>query len=162
MPRADLVAVLDSGQLQQIGRPIEVVLAPADATVARIVGYQNVFSGSSGTDGAVRSGPFDLGISGTTEAGPVTVAVWATGIVLGPPGGHGLPAVVRTVTPGPGRWDVRLDAPPPLVAHLPYGTQPPRIGQPVTVTLKPDHEVVIPDNRSRAAPNRGRSTDASR
>ncbi len=49
-------------------------LAPADATVARIVGYHNVRSGVVGTDGTVRCGAVDLGINGTAAPGPVTVA----------------------------------------------------------------------------------------
>jgi ABC-type Fe3+/spermidine/putrescine transport system ATPase subunit len=106
---ADIVAVLVEGELRQLAAPADLTSAPADATVARLVGYENLFDG---------------------------LAVWAAGVRLGPPG-DGMTATVLRVTPGPGRWEVALDGPTPLRAHLPLSDAPPAPGERVGITLDP-------------------------
>ena len=53
---ADRVAVLVEGHLRQVATPLEVIASPGDATVARLVGYENVLDVVVDERGDVRVG----------------------------------------------------------------------------------------------------------
>ena len=53
---ADRVAVLVEGRLRQVATPLEVIETPGDATVARLVGYENVLDVVVDERGDVRVG----------------------------------------------------------------------------------------------------------
>ena len=131
---ADQIAVLDAGTARQLGPPADVFRAPADARVARIVGYQNLLPVEIDPDGVVRlSGQRVATTTRPIEAAPATLAVWAAGVEVGPPGTDAVVATVDAVTPGPGRWEVTLACGPRIVAHVRNDQPPPRRGEQVGV-----------------------------
>ena len=116
---ADRVAVLVEGHLRQIATPHEVIASPANATVARLVGYENVLDVVVDERGDVRVGSAAVLRGSGAAAGPAVLAAWAAGLepVLHPIGGQ--PFLVDRVRPGQGRWQVELRGAAPLTAHLP-------------------------------------------
>ena len=140
---ADQVAVLDGGRVRQLGTPAEVFAGPADERVARIVGYQNLVPIEVRGDGMVHLGGQDLGVTTDQPPGPATLAVWATGIDLAPPGPEDRSARVRSVVPGPGRFEVVVDCGPRLVVHLRADAQPPRPGDRVAVRVHPGLSAIV-------------------
>ena len=147
---AGRVAVLVDGAIRQLATPDALLRAPADATVARLVGYENVLEGEAGDHGEVLVGGRPTGLTCPAGAGAVTVAAWAAGVLLEPPGGPGLPATATHVSPGPGRWEVGLAAPMPLRAQVPFGTSPPRPGQSFAIRLDPARAAVLTGGQSTA------------
>ena len=103
---ADRVMVLVDGGIRQLSDPATLVRRPVDATVARLVGYENVLS----------------------EPG----AIWATDVRIGT---GPLQAVVERVSLGPGRWEVVMTAHETLHAHLPLDQVPPQVGERVSVSF---------------------------
>ncbi len=73
---SDRVVIMNRGEIEQIGRPIDIYKNPASRYVADFVGTSNFFEG--GLNGGVLSGPgFELEVSGPagTGSGPVTGAI---------------------------------------------------------------------------------------
>jgi len=103
---ADRVMVLVGGRIRQLSDPGTLVRRPVDATVARLIGYENVLS----------------------ETG----AVWASDVRIGT---GPLQAVVERVSLGPGRWEVVMTAHETLHAHLPLDHAPPQVGERVGVSF---------------------------
>jgi ABC-type sulfate/molybdate transport systems ATPase subunit len=103
---ADRVMVLVGGGVRQLSDPATLVRRPVDATVARLVGYENVVS----------------------ESG----AIWASDVRIGT---GPLQAVVERVSLGPGRWEVVMTAHETLHAHLPLDQEPPQVGERVSVSF---------------------------
>jgi hypothetical protein len=66
---------------------------------------------------------------------------------LNPEEGAPLRAIVKRVSPGPGRWEVTLDAGETLTAHLALDRPVPPVGHEVGVLIDESHAVVIPDRR---------------
>jgi len=146
---ADRVAVLVHGAIRQLDTPEALMRDPADAMVARLVGYENLLEAEVGDGGAVEVAGRPTGLHCTAGAGPTIVAVWAAGVQLRPPGAPGIPATVEHVSPGPGRWEITLAAPMALRAHVPLGASPPRPGERLAVALDPALAAVL------ASPRRG-------
>jgi ABC-type sulfate/molybdate transport systems ATPase subunit len=142
---ADRVAVLAEGAIRQLGDPASVVQRPADATVATLVGYDNVLPVSIDASGDVLIGGTPCGLPTTgAPPGPATLAAWGAAIRIAPPDTGPLRASVERVSPGPGRWDVILAVGETLCAHLPLDEEPPGRGQAVAVRIDPKHVTVIP------------------
>lgn len=142
---ADQVAVLDAGMVIQLGTPADVFRSPADPRVARIVGYQNLLPVEIEPDGAVRlRGQRVATTTRRMAGGPVTLAVWAAGVLVGPPGTGAVVATVDAVTPGPGRWEVSLDCGSRLVAYVRSDQPPPHRGEQVGLRLLPELLAVVP------------------
>ena len=137
---ADRVAVLVGGAIRQLAEPQHVLRQPADAAVARLVGYENVLSARIDRAGEVLVGGKPCGLR--SDHGPeeeVTVAAWATAIRLGPPGDATLEATVEHVAAGPGRWEVGLRSEQvTLRAHLPLPASPPAPGERRSVRVDRD------------------------
>ncbi len=142
---ADRVAVLVDGAVRQLGEPAAVVQQPADATVARLVGYDNVLPVRIDGSRRVHFGGAPCGLVATTAPGPATVAAWGSAIRIGRPVGSSLVATVERVAPGPGRWDVVVRAGQNLHAHLALDETPPQVGDAVAVRFDPAHATVVPD-----------------
>jgi ABC-type sulfate/molybdate transport systems ATPase subunit len=139
---ADRVAVLCDGVICQLDTPSALVRRPADATVAKLVGYDNVIPVETDKAGQV----FIAGVRCGLAAHPsrrATLAAWGAAIGMGPPGRGPLKATVERVSPGPGRWEVVLVAGETLRAHLPLDSAPPRTNEVVSVTIDPAHATVI-------------------
>ena len=94
--------------------------------------------------GVVRLGGQPVAGARTQKPGPATLAVWATGVGLGPTADSQAVASVRTVVPGPGRWEIVLDGGPTLVAHVSADTAPPNPGDRVGLRLNPDLCTIVP------------------
>lgn len=141
---AHTVAVLDAGTIRQLGTPTDVFRAPADARVARIVGYQNLLAVEVEPGGVVRLRGHPIATTMPSAGGPATLAVWAAGVQVGPPGTGAVVATVEAVTPGPGAWEVVLDCGSRMVAHVRNDQAPPRRGEQVGLRLLPELVAVVP------------------
>ena len=85
---ADRVVVLRDGRVRQVGRPVDVWRAPADAFVARFLGFGNVF------DADVRGGSVDSPWGSiTTDRGrrAATLVIRPDGLRFAPKVWPGLP-----------------------------------------------------------------------
>ena len=99
------MAVLCDGVICQLDTPSALVRRPADATVAKLVGYDNVIPVETDKAGQV----FIAGVRCGLAAHPsrrATLAAWGAAIRMGPHGRGPLKATVERVSPGPGRWEV--------------------------------------------------------
>jgi ABC-type sulfate/molybdate transport systems ATPase subunit len=134
---ADRVAVLVEGAIRQIDDPSRVVREPADATVARLVGYENVMRGRIGRDGQILLAGRPCGLTSDRPPGEVTVAAWATAVRLAPHREGSLDATVDHVAAGPGRWEIVLAGGEALRAHLPLSEPPPAPGERRSISLDP-------------------------
>ena len=144
---ADSVAALTDGAIRQLSDPASIVRQPADAAVARLVGYENVLPAQIDTGGQVLIGGTPSGLTTTTAPGSATLAAWATAIHLVSPDSAPLRATVERVSQGPGRWEIALAGSERLRAHLPFERRPPRPGDLVAVRIDPPRSVVIPAPR---------------
>ena len=141
---ADSIAALTDGAIRQLSDPASIVRQPADATVARLVGYENVLPVEIDAGGRVLIGGAPSGVITTTAPGSAVLAAWATAIHLVAPGSAPLRATVERVSQGPGRWEIALAGNEKLRAHLPFERPPPRTGDHVAVRVDPPRAVVIP------------------
>ncbi len=149
---ADRVAVLTGGRIRQLGEPTSVVRQPVDASVALLVGYENVIPVQIDASGQVLVNGAPCGVSATTDPGPATLATWGTAVRLGPADGAPMGAVVTRISPGAGRSEVTLDAGETLIAHLALDQPTPPVGDHVGVLIDETHAVVIPNRRDPASP----------
>jgi ABC-type Fe3+/spermidine/putrescine transport system ATPase subunit len=161
MAMADVLAVMDLGRIVQFGPAHELYSRPADVFVARLLGPTNLLQGQVDSPpgdhrGEVivrtplgrliaQSGP---GMPG--QGSPVTISVrpeslTASSIV--PPGWNRFPATVERIVfrgelrqihaRGPGDWPV-------LISVLQSQSQGVREGQGLTLSVAPEHVVVLP------------------
>ncbi len=140
---ADRVAILTDGLMRQLAEPVAVLREPADATVARLIGYENVIAVEVDSSGRVLIGGAPCpGFTGAPGAS--VLAAWASAIRLGPAARDaGLLATVEKVAAGPGRWEVLLSGPAELRAHLPLDQVPPREGERVEVEIETSGATLI-------------------
>jgi ABC-type sulfate/molybdate transport systems ATPase subunit len=134
---ADRIAVLVVGELRQVAPANDLVRHPADAAVARLVGYENVIDVHIDDDGNVLVAGHPTGLTAPPGRRPATLAIWANAIHVGDPHDNGLPATVARVTTGPGRHELTLDAGPMLNVHVPLGPPPLEPGTEVSLALDP-------------------------
>lgn len=158
---ADRIAVMDLGRVVQSGTPAEVYNRPADAFVARLLGPTNLVQGQvegTGARGeAVVRTPFGRLIGQTSveaadlpPGAPVTVSIRPGSLSVGPsvpPGSNRFPATVERLVflgevrqvhlRGPGDWPV-------MALTLQGPSQALREGQSLTVSVPPEHVVVLP------------------
>ena len=144
---ADSVAALTDGAIRQLSDPASFVRRPADGTVARLVGYENVIPAQIDADGQVLIGGAPSGVTTTTAPGSATLAAWATAIQLVSPDSAPLRATVERVSHGPRYWEIALAGRERLRAHLPLERSPPLPGDVVGVCIDPPRSVVIPAPR---------------
>jgi len=140
---ADRVAVLVDGALHQLAGPSRVLRDPCDATVARLVGYDNVIPGRIDRDGELLVAGRPCGIRSDRPPGDVTVAAWATAVRLAPPRDGSFEATAEHVCVGPGRWEVVLTGEQTVRAHLPLAGAPPQPGDRYAVRLDPELTTLI-------------------
>jgi ABC-type Fe3+/spermidine/putrescine transport system ATPase subunit len=141
---ADRVVVLVEGRVHQVGAPEALSRCPADASVAALVGYDNLVDAAVEPDGTVCLGPARTGLTCGRAPGPVTVAVFANGVRLVGGDGPGLPMRVSRVTPGPGHRDVRLEGAVSLDARVPLHEPAPVVGDDTRVAFDPRLSAVLP------------------
>jgi ABC-type sulfate/molybdate transport systems ATPase subunit len=144
---ADRVAVLVGGDLRQAAPGDELVSSPADAAVARLVGYENVVDVEVDDGGKVLLAGRPTGLTAHPGRRPATLAVWAAAIAVRERERAPLRAVVEHVSTGPGRHELTLDAGVPLRAHLPLGAPPPPPGSEVSLDLDTTQAAVLESDR---------------
>jgi ABC-type sugar transport system ATPase subunit len=127
---ADRLAVLDAGQLLQVGPPDQVVLRPASRRVAGLVGYLGFVPVRPGPGGSVAAAPGDAG-------GPeLTAGIHPERVRPGshPDQGLVLTGTVTAVRPAGAGWEADLRAgPATLVCRL--TERPGAAGDQLTVTV---------------------------
>ena len=158
---ADRLAVLDLGRILQSGTPQELYSRPLDVFVARMLGPTNLLQGQVETQVTEAKGEVvvrtPLGrligqmIPGRTGEGtPVTISVRPETVSLGPStpaGWNRFPATVERIifrgelrqihTRGPGDWPI-------IVSALQSQSLNLREGQSLTLSVAPEHVVVLP------------------
>ena len=98
---ADRIAVLVDGAYASSATPPMVLRQPADATVARLLGYDNVLAVEVDPERQVLLGGVRAA-SRPPRPGPATLAAWAAAFRITPPGAAPLQATVERVPKGPG------------------------------------------------------------
>jgi ABC-type sulfate/molybdate transport systems ATPase subunit len=131
----DRVAVLVDGDLRQVAPAAELVAHPADAAVARLIGYENVIDVHVDVDGIVLAAGRPTGLTAAPGPRSAAVAIWAGAVHVRARDEAPLPATVARVTTGPGFHHVTLDAGIPVRAHLPLTQLPPQAGTEVAIEL---------------------------
>jgi ABC-type sulfate/molybdate transport systems ATPase subunit len=134
---ADRIAVLVAGELRQVAPAHDLVTRPADAAVARLVGYENVIDVHVDDDGNVLAAGHPTGLTAPPGRRSATLAIWANAIHVRDPRDDGLPATVARVTTGPGRHELTLDTGLRLHAHIPLTPPPPEPGTEVSLDIDP-------------------------
>jgi ABC-type sulfate/molybdate transport systems ATPase subunit len=132
---ADRVAVLVEGQLRQTARGAELVSTPADADVARLIGYENVIDVHIDDGGNVLIAGRRTGLAAPPGNRSATLAIWANAVHVHGPRERPLTATVDRVATGPGRHELTLHAGLTIRAHLPLTTPPPDPGTEISVEL---------------------------
>lgn len=145
---ADRVVVLVGGLVHQVGSPDVLNRRPADASVAALVGYDNLVEAVVEPDGRVCVGGVPTGLTSEGPTGATVAAVFAGGVrVVQDRGASGVPMRVARVAPGPGHRVVSLvglDGAVSLVAHVPPDSPAPDVGAEVVVTFDPVLSAVLP------------------
>ena len=141
---ADRVVVLVDGSVHQVGTPDALTLRPADASVAALVGYDNLVDATVRPDGSVLVGGAPTGLVHRGPVGAATVAVFACGVRLVDADRTGLPVRVTRVTPGPGYRVVALEGAVSLLAQLPIGCPAPLPGDTARVVFETALSAVLP------------------
>jgi molybdate transport system ATP-binding protein len=142
---ADRVGVLIDGELRQLGPTAEVFARPADAEVARVLGWHNLLPVAS-WDGRTARGDW-----GTLRLGPREPAARADVIAIPPDGPrlnaeHGLPVVIQWVIDMGGyhALSCRLSDHSPLRVHLPRSAPCPEPGTRTWLDIPADSVIPLP------------------
>lgn len=141
---ADRVVVLVDGRVRQVGSPDVLNRFPADASVAALVGYENLVDAYVETDGSVLVGQTQTGLTYRELTGPVVVAVFANGVRIVGADAPGLPIRITRVTPGPGHRAVALEGTVSLLAQMPINGSSLSVGDEVKVDFDPALTAVLP------------------
>jgi ABC-type Fe3+/spermidine/putrescine transport system ATPase subunit len=166
---ADRLAVMDLGRIIQVGTPQELYNRPIDVFVARLLGPTNLLQGQLESHGADLKGEVVVRtpvgrligqmIPGQTPPGaPVTISVRPDTLSLGPTipaGWNRFPATIERIVfrgelrhvqaRGPGDWPI-------VVSAIQSQSQGVREGQSLTLSVAPEHVVVLPGKFSVAKP----------
>jgi ABC-type Fe3+/spermidine/putrescine transport system ATPase subunit len=145
---SDRMLVLLDGHAAQIAAPADLLAHPATATVARLVGYENVIKAERTTRGAIDIGGRPAGLHSPGPAGPVWLAVWASGARLVAPDPAILRGVVTDARLGPGHWEIAVDIGQPVIARRELGQSPPAPGTPTGLSLEPALTAIIDEPSS--------------
>ena len=141
---ADRVVVLVDGLVHQVGTPDALHRSPADASVAALVGYDNLVDAYVESDGTVLVGGATCGLTCPELSGPATIAVFGNGVRIVGDDRPGLPVRVTRVTPGPGHRAVALDGTASLLAQLPIDGPALSAGDDARVDFDPALSAVLP------------------
>ncbi len=166
---ADRLAVMDLGRIIQMGTPQELYNRPIDVFVARLLGPTNLLQGQVESLVVDHKGEVvvrtPLGrlvgqmIPGQTPQGtPVTISVRPETLSMGPTiptGWNRFPATIERITfrgdlrqiqaRGPGDWPIAVSA-------IQSQSQNMREGQSLTLSVAPEHVVVLPGKFAVTAP----------
>ncbi len=143
---ADRIAVMRAGRIKQSGTPLEIHDRPRTGYVAGFTGVENMLAAEGQADGRVALGGSAIpGLHG--PAGPVTIAVHASSILLGPAtSAAGLAGTVSfiQVLGATIRYEVRLPGGQTVIVDEPRrGTTGLAMGAAVMLDLPPDRCTVL-------------------
>lgn len=141
---ADRVLVLVEGRVRQVGTPELLTRRPADASVAALIGYDNLVDAEVQPDGTVLIDGAPTGLSCGGPPGPAMVAVFANGVRLLENGMPGLPVRVTRLRPDRGHVAVSVDGVVPLLVHLPVDVPAPSTGDHARAVFDPILSAVLP------------------
>jgi ABC-type sulfate/molybdate transport systems ATPase subunit len=139
---ADLVAILLRGSLRQLDTPTAILRAPADAAVARLLGYHNLLPATIDAQGHVCVLGQPTSITTQRPPGQATLAIWANGIRVSADQPD-ISATVTTVTSAGGEWRITLTAGHTITVHQGWDQTPPSPGDRVGLRLDPRLATVI-------------------
>ena len=150
---ADTVAVMNDGQLEQIGPPETLYRQPASPLVARFIGLHNLVAGRVTADGAVTTplGRFRIADATAARGAPVTVLIRPEAASIAPvtsadPGGPVIAVrVVARLFQGQ-HYLLRTTAENgiTLIFTLPNSTPPPGPGKQIRLRLNPSAMSLMP------------------
>ena len=141
---ADRVVVLVDGCVRQVGTAEMLNRRPADASVAALVGYDNLVDAYVEQDGTVLVGRAPTGLTCNGRAGPATVAVFANGVRLLGSEMPGLPVRIGRVSPDRGHQAVAAEGAVSLLAHVPIDAPTPLTGDLARAVFDPALSAVLP------------------
>ncbi len=166
---ADRLAVMDLGRIVQVGTPQELYNRPIDVFVARLLGATNLLQGQVESQGADQKGEVvvrtpvgrligQINAGHVTQGTPVTISIRPETLVFGPtipPGWNRFPATIERImfrgelrhiqARGPGDWPITVSA-------IQSQSQSFREGQSLTLSVAPEHVVVLPGKFAVARP----------
>lgn len=146
---ADRIAVIDNGEIRQVGTPLELYRAPHDLFVAQFLGVpqMNVFAVTQGLARGGGRSPFGVhrGV-GTTE--PVWMGVRPENIVLGDARGWSLRGTVSSTELNGADYLVHLSVGDEIVTFRHVGT-PPVPGETLTASVNPADVLVFQGEAQR-------------
>jgi iron(III) transport system ATP-binding protein len=140
---ADRMAVLDSGRIQQLGRPIDLYDAPANRFVATFLGTVNLIEGRIDNGRFIADGFALDHIAG--PAGPACISIRPQDVSLAPPPGTVAATVAaREFLGSIVRYRVRAGAL-TIVVDVPHRRKDPvhAVGAKVNLVLDPAHVTVL-------------------
>jgi ABC-type sulfate/molybdate transport systems ATPase subunit len=141
--RSDRMLALLDGRVAQIAPPRELLAHPATATVARLVGYENVLAAERTTTAAIQINGRPVGIHSPGPPGPTHLAAWASAIRLVPTDDTPVAGIITSARLAPGHWEIVLDIGQPVIAHCDLGQRPPALRTRVGVRFEPSRTTVI-------------------
>jgi putative spermidine/putrescine transport system ATP-binding protein len=147
MTMADTIVVMDQGQVQQAGSPLEIYRQPANAFVADFIGTSNLLEGRARGGGTIELPGGTLSVPRAPESGPATLSIRPEDLRLDPAGAGGenrLPGEVVFVRDVGQTVETHLDcAGQRLIAvAIPEGDPPFKPGDAVSVEL-PAAQIVV-------------------
>ncbi|TNC08336.1 ABC transporter ATP-binding protein [Methylobacterium terricola] len=107
MSVADRLAVMEKGQVRQVGTPSEIYRRPADRFVASFVGRANFYAGRAERGIFVTASGLRLPVADLAE-GADTLMIRPEAVGLRPAGADGLAATVETATYLGAGWELEL------------------------------------------------------
>jgi ABC-type sugar transport system ATPase subunit len=133
LPLADRAAVLVAGELRQLASTTDLMTLPADAAVARLVGYDNVVDVEIDKRGSVLLAGRATGLHVPPGPRTATLIAWASAVRVQAPRAGALAATVTRIRTFQGRHELTLAAGTELRAHLPLDTDPPMVGDEIAI-----------------------------
>jgi ABC-type Fe3+/spermidine/putrescine transport system ATPase subunit len=150
---SDRIAVFDQGHIDQLADPTTIYRRPASAYAASFVGNANVLAcevegeGDAGV-AQIAGVSMPVGNAGLNGSAWLVLRPENVQVHSGPPGGPGLPGVVRDVAFRGVGFSYQLDVPgldDPIKAEVPAGPEHPvAIGSDVQVSWQGDAAIILP------------------
>ena len=137
---ADRVAVILDGSIVQIGTPDEIWYHPATASVARFVGFQNIFIGSA-NDGSVSFGGIVLPAPADRK-GLVSVMIRAEDIIL-TKNTSGIPGIIRSLSRRGAFVEMYVDCGQEFFLRIPFKEHDSSLSVGDSVSLSWDEQAVV-------------------
>ncbi|MGC9325292.1 MAG: ABC transporter ATP-binding protein [Desulfomonilia bacterium] len=153
---ADLIAVIREGKIEQIDPPETLYRHPANAAIARFLGFHNLLEGIVEHDGFVGTeiGVLPLSPPDFSRSQRVTVLIAGDGVRISSKGEAlpGMGPLVRAVVKTclfKGKiyhLEVEIESGKKLFFELPNDSEPPAAGDEVILVLNPSDMLLLPEN----------------